>query len=152
MKNDIPNDLRNALEAFESSWLLKIINENRPEVYKALKAIIDNRNEYYDSYVQKALFALGRWKNPEIVSSINQILPDLNEIQRVTAVNALGNIGNQQALKVLVKYSNDSSAQVRSALIDALSNYKDSQAQRIILSISKNDTTEWVRNKARTKI
>ena len=152
MKNDIPNDLRNALEAFESGWLLKIINENRPEVYKALKAIIDNRNEYNDSYVQKALFALGRWKNPEIVSSINQILPDLNEIQRVTAVNALGNIGNQQALKVLVKYSNDSSAQVRSALIDALSNYKDSQAQRIILSISKNDTTEWVRNKARTKI
>lgn len=152
MAADIPNDLRKALEAFESGLLLDIVKDQNPENYEGLKAIIADKDKYDKSYVQKALFALGRWQDPEIVQEIEQLLPELNEVQRVTAIHALGDIGSDQSLEILTRYFDDSSAQVRSALIDALSSYKNSGAQQLIKKLSANDSEEWLRTKAKARI
>lgn len=115
----LPEELELALQADDSERLQAIIEEGEPAHFAALQSLL--ATESVDpAYRRKALWALGRWGNPEVVPRIRQIMPQLPEVERIAAVDALGRIGTPEALEGVITAADDESLDVQRFAVRAL--------------------------------
>jgi HEAT repeat protein len=144
----IPDELRRALEADESGDLEQIIQERRQEHFDALLSLLSTDASVNPQHRTRALFALGRWGNPNVVSAIQRILPDLDEIGRATAVDALGRLGTPEALSAIIERAEDPSQNVRKFVARALGRINMPEARAKLTDMERGDPEGFVREAA----
>jgi hypothetical protein len=72
----LPSELTKALEADEAQELNEIIRAHREDDFERLRKLATDpivKREYRN----KALYALGRWRDPSVVPDIERVLPSL---------------------------------------------------------------------------
>jgi aminopeptidase N len=97
----------------------------------------------------EAARALGKAKSETAISGLRSaaIKEQFWDV-RACALQALGEIGTQNALKALLEVGVPKNRRVRRALVEALGNFKDETARTVILSILKTDESPYVRCEA----
>ncbi len=141
----IPKKLLKALESDERCEAENIIKAKKQEDFEALQSLLALDNSIIPGHRAKAIFMLGRWGDPAPITAIREILPYLDETERITAIDALGWLGGKEALADIVKYADDSSPQVRKFVAHALHRINTSEARAKLKEISEKDPEEFVR-------
>jgi HEAT repeat protein len=93
--------------------------------------------------------ALGKWpdREAEAAEAIESVLPRLTELERITAVSALGRIGTPAARDILLQFRSDA-PDVRRQAVNALARIRDETAMDAIREMAEEDDSEMVREKA----
>jgi HEAT repeat protein len=118
---ELRHELRLALEAEDRDRLERVVASGDEDDFEDLQALV--RDEETPSVFRRtALYALCRWpgKDEEAVETIASVLPRLEEVERMAAVNALGRIGTEQALEVVAARADDPAPDVRWEVAKAL--------------------------------
>ena len=144
--NRVPHALQGALESDCGHSLESIIESGRPEDFEALLEVVQHPADSEE--LLKALHLLGRWGDPRAVAPIKKLLPQLPEIERARAMDALGRIGGTEALKAVLDYEKDSSPQVRKFVAYALSRMEQPEARRALKRLRETDPVDFVRKVA----
>ncbi len=97
----------------------------------------------------RALYALGRWGDPKVVEQISEALPLFNDLERASAIDALGRLGSAPALASVISLQDDPSMQVRKFVVRALSRFKGAKAAKALKYMEENDSEDLVRAYAR---
>lgn len=148
MDVSLPTELSRALEADEAEELGEIIRGHRVEHFDVLRKLVSLDPDVSAEHRRKALYALGRWGDPSVIPDIERVLPNLEEGGRIAGINALGELGTDQALQVVARYGRDPSSQVRKVVVEALGRIGGAEAQRALRAIAEEDPEEWVRRLA----
>lgn len=148
MKNKLKEELRNALDAFESGPLVELINKNKKEHFLMLKEMLSEGQDLQKGDLKKAIYALGRWGDKDTLSDIIKVMPRLDVSERITAIDALSKMISSENIDVLTKYSQDESEQVRKMVVNALDAVGGKKALNELKLIYKNDSKPWVRELA----
>jgi HEAT repeat protein len=135
--------LRAALNSDCGHSLEPIVADRRPEDFQALLEVAARPPSA--EYRLKALHLLGRWGEESAVRVIEQVLPELNEVERCRAIEALGWIGGSEAQAVVLKHADDPSPHVRKFVVYALTRLDTPKARDTLQWIKQNDPVEFVR-------
>ncbi len=100
----------------------------------------------------RALFVLGRWGDSAAVAPIAKALPDLDEVGRVSAVDALGLLNTAKAMDAIVTMSDDSSPHVRKFVARALARFSKPKAESTLKTMEKIDQEGFVREQAKKSL
>ena len=146
---DVRDELRLALEADDRGRLDRIIAAGDEDDFEALQALVRDR-ETPSTFRRKALDALGRWpgKGEEAVATIEPALPQLDELERMAAIAALGRIGTEQALQVVIAYVDDPAPDVRRQVAKALDRIRTPSASAVLRDLAANERVDYVRDRA----
>lgn len=149
---DIPEHVLLALEADDRDRLQRILAAGDPADFALLRAVVED-DDAPPEYRRKAMYALGRWsgRDDEAVETIASVLPGLGELERITAVNALGRIGSDAALEVTLRYAEDDQAEVRRQVVKSLDRIGSTRAVEALRRIAEQDPAEHVRDLARAR-
>lgn len=148
----LPKRIQNAFEADDACELEQIIRENSDKDLASIQALLEPDAQVSPEIRGKALYAIGRWGAPEVASKIVALLPNLDENNRVCAIDALGRLGTEKLLDVIVPYSKDDSEVVRKFVVKALSRIKGSKAKTALEEIRDKDQTEFIKKLAKKAI
>jgi HEAT repeat protein len=138
-----------ALNADESGELDQLLRSGREEDLEALRAVafgelpIDAPNSR-----AKAIYALGRWRDPTLPGVLEQILPELDRQSRIAAIDALGRVGDMSNVIIIARYADDDSEQVRKAVVKALARIGGDEANMALQGIARGDNSPWIRELA----
>ncbi len=149
---ELPEDLRQALEADDAQELGELLRRRRQEDFEALRTLLTTDPSVPPDHRTKALYALGQWGDPTIVPTITRILPQLDERGRMSALSALGHLGTPEAVAAIIEHVNEPSPQVRKIAILALSRSAAPEAREKLREIATNEPVEWVRDVAARQI
>ena len=147
-ERDLPQRVRRALEAFESGFLDQIIRAKRPEDFEALRSLVVTDAPGLDRYRRRAIYALGRWGNPEAADDIVRVMPRLDETGRIAALDALGRLGTESARDAIASYGEDPSSQVRKFVVRSLGRVGGPEATERLREIARTDPNGWIRELA----
>ncbi len=148
---EIPRKLIQAFESDDACTLDRIIKEGKREELQALQRIASDPSAT-PGYRRKALYALGRWKEPSSVSVIQKILPELDEAERISAIDALGRLGTNEAVASISEYIGDQSPNVRKFVVHALGRIGTTEAQQKLQEIKIKDPMNYIREMAATQL
>jgi HEAT repeat protein len=150
MAEEVPSGVASALRAEESGMLDAIVAARRPEDLEALRAIARNEGAEFDDRDQrKALYALGRWGDAALAEDVVEVLPRLGPSSRIAAIDALGWLGDAEAVPIVAAYSDDESPQVRKFVVQALGRIGTPDARNELRRIRGDDAAEaWLREMA----
>jgi HEAT repeat protein len=95
---------------------------------------------------------LGDSKDPLAVDLLLEVIDDENEFVRASAINSLGRIGDEKALKFLVEKTSDYSEEVRYALVKSLAKFPQDGAKICLKRIAKSDPSNQVKRAARAAL
>ena len=105
--------LLRALEADDSCELDELIQEGKQEDFEALQGLLSlDDPSVKPEHRTRAIYALGRWGDPAPATAIANILPQLDEAGRISAIDALGRLGTEEALAGVLDYVADNSRHV----------------------------------------
>lgn len=135
--------LRGALDSDCGHSLEPILADRRPEDFQALLQAVALPSKA--EYRLKALHLLGRWGEKSAVPVIERVLPELNELERCRAIDALGRLGGSEAQAAVLKHADDHSPQVRKFVVYALTRLDSPKARDTLQRIKQNDPAEFVR-------
>jgi HEAT repeat protein len=146
---EVPEELRLALEADDRDRLERVIAAGDEEDFETLQALVAD-GETTSSFRRRALFALGRWpgRGQAAIATIRSSLPRLDEVERMGAINALGRIGTEQALDVVVAYVHDPAADVRRQVAKALDRIGTPRAAAALRDLAASERVDYVRDRA----
>ena len=147
MSDDTSSDLRDALKSFEIGALDRIIERGDEKDFEALRRLVSDPSVNPDDR-QRAIYALGRWGDPAVVPDIVEVLPTLKETHCMTAIEALGRIGTDEARAAVLPYARHRSPHVRKFVVEALSRIDDAEAREAVRTIANADRSPWVRDLA----
>lgn len=145
---EIPRHILRALEADDSGPLDEIIRARRPENWQALRAVVV-ADEMPLELRRKAIYALGRWGDPEATPAIQRAVPRLDERGHIAAIDALGRLGTEDALETIEQFRDDPSPQIRKFVVKALSRIGGTRARVTLDAMADKDPEEWLRKLAR---
>jgi len=149
MKNRIPEELREALDAFESGPLQELINKKNEAYFTIFNEMLTEGQNLKKGYLKKAIYALGRWGDHQVpVSNIIKAMPRLNVSERITAIDALSRLISRENIDILMNYTLDESDQVRKMVVNALNAIGGKKALDELKLIYENDPKLWVRQLA----
>lgn len=150
MEQDRPTTVQQALIAEESDLLGAIIDERDPEDFEILSALALEPDQTVSEAVRRrALYAVGRWGDARVVPALVQSLPHLTSLERLTAVDALGRLGGEEAENALADLADDPSEQVRKFVVRALQQIDTPSARAQLDTIAASETeTDWIRSLA----
>lgn len=148
MTKKISTRLKQALEVFEIGELDLIVEKKRSEDFDALRSLVTMDPGVDPEYRQRAIYALGRWGDPEVVSDLTTVLPQLNESERITALDALGRLDTKEARKAVETCAEDLAPDVRKFVIAALRRLGGADADSRLRKIAKEDGEGWIRTLA----
>lgn len=148
MSLQLPVELEEALEAFESGAMDMIIRARRKEHFEALQRLVSTDAAINKRHRRRAVYALGRWGDASVVPDIQRVLPELDQSERITALDALGRLGTAPAAETVAEYANDPSPQVRKFVVQALGRIGGPEARARLRSIADEDQEEWLRGLA----
>ena len=140
--------LLKALESDCADSLSQIVKEKRQEDFEALQEYLSPEASVKPEYRTRALYALGRWGNPKVVEGIHRLLPTLDEAGRISAVDALGRLGTEEALADILDCANDTSPQVRKFAVRALSKIHTSTARAKLEEVATRESIDYIREQA----
>jgi HEAT repeat protein len=146
---EVRDELRLALEADDRERLERVIAAGDEDDFETLQTLIRD-TETPSNFRRKALYALGRWpgKDEEAVTTIASALPQLDELERMAAINALGRIGTEQALEVVIAYVDDPAPDVRRQVAKALDRISTPGAAAVLRDLAANERVAYVRDRA----
>jgi HEAT repeat protein len=148
----ISQRLRKALDSEESGELDAIVQERDPSDLEELRRLVSTDPNIDSSDRTKAIYALGRWDDEPSVSRIVNVLPELDEVGTITAVDSLGRIGTTEAINAVTALADDDSPHVRKFVVEALAKSSSPEAQQKLVDMEANDPAEFVRGRARRLI
>ena len=148
MVPELPPELTRALESDDSGPLDEIVRARRLEHFNVLRQLVTSNAGTKDR--TKALYALGRWGDPRVVSEIEGALPQFDEKARIAAIDALGRLGSEDTVGVISGYRRDPSPHVRKFVVRALARIGGARSQAELRTIATDDPEEWIRRLART--
>jgi HEAT repeat protein len=141
----LSEELELALQADDSGRLQEIIEKGKQEDFGALQSLLTTSEAVNPAYRRKALWALGRWDNPEVVPRIREIMPQLPEVERIAAVDALGRIGTPEALAGVIAAADDESLDVQRFVVRALGRINTGPATEKLREIEARTSDEDMR-------
>ncbi len=144
---DIPEHLNRAFEAEESCELLRIIEEKQDADLEALQQIAAEVSLGVRSRA-KAIYALGRWGDSGSVQVIASALPTLDEEGIAAAVDGLGRLGTEEAVRAVMQYAEHPSLQVRKFVVRALGRIDQPDAKSRLKAMQEKDPDVHIRNLA----
>lgn len=149
---EIGEELEMALESDDAGEMEMIIERGDPEDFETLQELVRDE-ETSKMYRRRAMSALGKWPDheDEATDAIQSVLPRLNEIERITAMAALGRIGTPEARETVVEFRDDDAPDVRRQVVAALARIEDDTARDVIREMAEEDETDYVRELAREK-
>jgi len=147
-KPQLSDKVRTALESDDRHEIDELVKARRPADFAELAELLSPEMAVPSDYQSKALYALGRWKDPSVVPAIRRLLPDLDERGRISAIDALGRLGTPEAIEEVSAHSRDDSPQVRKFVVLALNRSGAREARRTVTEIAADDPEEWVRDLA----
>ena len=145
---DMREELRQALEADESSDLDVIIHQRRPEDFEALRRLLAGDAAADPSHWAGVIYALGRWGDPAVAGAIRDLLPRLDHDERITAIDALGRLGSREAVDGILGYAHDESLPVRKFVARALARINTPQARAGLSELERTDASDYIRSLA----
>ena len=146
---DLSKGLREAMESDCAHSLEKVMVEKSPEDFHALQRFLSMDASIAPLQRLKALHLLGRWEDPASVPAIIRILPQLNEIGRSRAIDALGRLGSTEAMAAIFEHADDPSANVRKFVVHAMSRTNVPEAIKKLKEIEESDDQPFIRDLAR---
>ena len=149
---ELRKELEGALESDDLGPLERIIERGDPDDFETLQELVQDEDTS-ETYRRRAMTALGKWpdREDEAVEVIEFVLPGLSEIERITAVSALGRVGTPAARDVLLECRDDV-PDVRRQAVKALGRIRDETAATAIREMAEEDTSEMVRETALKQI
>lgn len=144
----ISEKILQAIDSDCADSLSQIIKEKRQEDFEALQEFLSPEALVKPEYRTRALYALGRWGNPTVVEGIHRLLPTLDEAGRISAVDALGRLGTEEALTDILDCVNDSSPQVRKFAVHALRKINTSTARAKLQEVATQESIDYIREQA----
>jgi HEAT repeat protein len=146
----LPKQLELALNADDADRMNRIIAEANPDHFELLEVLVRDA-ETPMNYRRRALSALGRWpgRGAEAAAIIAAVLPGLNELERIAAVNALGRVGSEAALEPVLACTADESPDVRLQAARALNQIGTNRALGALDDMATHDGVDYVRDRAR---
>jgi HEAT repeat protein len=145
---EIPGDLELALDADESCDLDVIIGQRRPADFEALRSLLRSDPAGGTPHRARAIYALGRWGDPAIVTTIRDLLPSLDHDERISAIDALGRLGTDEAAEGILRYANDESLPVRKFAALALGRIDTPRARAGLGQLEQADPSNYIRSLA----
>jgi aminopeptidase N len=126
-------------------WLLKELKFD-----KSLDLLLNQLQESQDAWSRaEAAVALGKLKSNRAVAGLKAAAAKEQFWHvRESALEALGEIGTEDALKALLEVGTPTNRRVRRGVAAALGNFKADEARRILLGYLKNDESPYVRCEA----
>ena len=143
MKN-ISNEVSKALESECAHSMEQLLENKISQNFTDLTEVLSSDTANNDDKA-KALYALGRWGDKAAVAAIIKSLPKLDEIGRVSAVDALGRLDSEESFAAIEKLSTDNSPYVRKFTAQTLLRSKKAKAAKILKSMKAKETVEFVR-------
>ena len=140
-------ELLEALKADESGDLDAIIEHRRPEDFDALRSLL-RLDPTVEPYRAKAIYALGRWGDPAVVEAIQDLLPDVEEAERIGAIDALGRLRAEDALDGILEHVDDESVSVRKFVTRALGRINTPRARAELSRLERTDPSDYIRSEA----
>lgn len=145
---ELTNRLRSALESDCAHDLEYVLKAHRLEDLKTLQTLLRMGHTVKSEQLPMVIFLLGRWGDTTSVAAICNILPNLNESGRISAIDALGRLGTEEALEGVLHYMDDPSPQVRKFVAYALGRSESPRARKALQRIAETDAIEFVRKAA----
>lgn len=139
--------LQEALKSDCGHSLEPVVAERNPQDFQALLAVVERPSQTGDRL--KALHLLGRWGDQSAVPVISRLLPELNELERCRAIDALGRLGGAEAQAVVLEHADDPSPQVRKFTVHALTRLDTPKARDVLQRMKQGDPAEFVRKTVR---
>lgn len=136
---EMPDELRQALSADESCDLDAIIRQRRPADFEALRRLLRADPADGTLHRARAIYALGRWGDPVVVTAIRDLLPSMDQDERITAIDALGRLGTEEAVGGILEYVGDESPPVRKFVTRALARINTPSAQAGLSRLQRAD-------------
>lgn len=146
----LPQELKDAVRAFENGALDRIVARRRLEDFDALRRLLVEPVE--TKYRERAIYALGRWGDPVVVPDIINLLATLQEPSMYTTIDALGRLGTPTAREAVETYAEHPSPQIRKFVVEALIRIADPPAESTLQKMARGDTEPWVRDLADRRI
>jgi HEAT repeat protein len=145
---EISKELRLALESIDSTNLDAIIRKKKKEDLDALIQLVSMDPSIESKYRTRSIYALGRWGDPKSVEVIGRVLPKLDEIGKVTAIDSLGRLGTKEALDLIFDYRTDQSTHVRKFVTNALARIDLPKSRIALEEIKEKDSEPYIRSLA----
>jgi HEAT repeat protein len=151
-KPRLSDNVRTALESDDRHEIDELVKARRQADFAELAELLSPEVSVPSDYRSKALYALGRSKDPSFVPAIRRLLPELNERGRISAIDALGRLGTPEAIAEISAQRADESPQVRKFVVLALKRSRTREARRAVTEIAADDPEEWVRDLPRVSL
>ena len=146
MARKMSKALREALESDCAHSLEPVLKNREKGDFLALQQYLSlHPSVKTKQYRAKAIYLLGRWGDPAPVNALRRILPRLDESERITAIDALGRLGTDEALTGVLAYANDSSPNIRKFVVHALARINSPTARTTLEKMSSKDSVDRVR-------
>jgi HEAT repeat protein len=133
-----------AMQSSCATGVEEVIEARHPEDLAILRGLLTD-GDAPASARQSAIHILGRWGDAESAPAIRALLPNLDERQRINAVDALGRIGGPDAEDAVLELSGDESPDVRRFAAYALSRLSTETARIQLGEMARNDSEPSVR-------
>jgi HEAT repeat protein len=140
----LSEELRIALGADDAQELDRVIRRRRQSDFDAFVDLLSDPGASSE-YRMKAFTALGRWGDRGIIPTIRQALPQLEERERIAAIDALGRLGTDEAEEAVSAYADDDSPQVRKFVVLALERIGSTAARERLRGMARQDSDAWIR-------
>ncbi|MDP8931752.1 MAG: HEAT repeat domain-containing protein [Actinomycetota bacterium] len=140
----LPEELQIALDADDAQELDRVIRRQRQADFDTLVDLLSDPGTSSE-YRMKAFTALGRWGNRGVIPTIRQALPQLEDRERIAAIDALGRLGTDEAEEAVSAYTDDDSPQVRKFVVLALERIGSTAAREKLQGMARQDSDAWIR-------
>jgi HEAT repeat protein len=146
---DLPEELQLALEADDRHRLDTLIERADPADEQRLKDLV-SASDTPETYRRRAMYALSRWPgaSDDAVTVIEQHFASFGELERITAVSALGHIGTEKAVQAILARRDDAAPDVRRQVAKELGRVATPTALEQLREIRTKDASELVREVA----
>jgi len=142
----ISKQLSEVLESDCAHSVEDVLKKKSADDFKTLISILPLESNVSENYRTKALYLLGLWGDKSSVPEIINILPKLDEMGRISGIDALGRLGSKEALAGILQCANDSSDNVRKFVTRALGKINTADAKNKLKEIQKKDPTRYIRD------
>jgi HEAT repeat protein len=146
---DLTEELQLALEADDRHRLDALIERADPADEQGLKDLV-SAPDTPETYRRRAMYALSRWPGAgdDAVAVIEQHFADFGELERITAISALGHIGTEKAVQAVLAHRDDAAPDVRRQVAKELGRVATPTALEQLREIKTKDASELVRDMA----